>query len=239
MLWLNVTTDLGGHVFRPLVIAAVAFASFVPALAPAHAARAPHITDPAGDVSGSVCPVPGVFFTCLGAAQPYAQPAVDVVSVDFSSARQALVADVGVLDLGAPIAGDGTEGYDGTRYVVAFSTDPSHSPTVNLIAEYDTAGTATRAELVVFLSFSQPQHAKRPIELTADVSGNRIRFEVPLAVLNEAIAAACPECSPVARGSELHAPFGNSAVFDNGTFGQSVVAGDTTPFGNPPYTVGK
>lgn len=206
---------------------------------PAGAASEPHITDPAGDADAPRCThTVSVGLACVPVPARPSQPSIDILTVDFAARGQAFVADVGVLDLGHTVIGPyGAGAEDGTRYAVAFDIEGGVRMLLEL--ERDSAGGTVRALLWAGTPNSESgSTVASEIDATADAAADRIRFEVPIATLAEAVRVVCSSCPPVSRGMPFLDPWATASVLDREAMVLVAEAAHDVTVAGTPYVLG-
>lgn len=226
-----------GLVRRTSLVAAV-LGMLVTATA-ADARQRPLITDPEGDANWASCG----WFTVLpppcsplGSGASTSQPVIDVLTGEFATRRQSLLVDIGVLDLAHPIIDTyGARPDDRTTYAVWFSIEDRVS--VELRAERDTTGAVVVAQLSAWGPDGWSQ-TTRPISAVADVAHDRMRLDVSLAALNDALREVCLDCPEVRRGTELRMPFAFTTITSRDSLGFSYYPATDGTWHSGSYFVG-
>lgn len=204
---------------------------------PASAAQ-PVIVDQVGDAKPDPC---DAAYSCSW-VEGESQPAADITAVNVVSARPELVVDVSYVDIDRPIPGVGAA--DTVTDSVTFTVGPPRAypwVAVWLSASRDFAGKLKSSTAEV--SVSGPDGGRRLTGLASvDATANRLRFSVPIAVLNEAIGASCRGCARLAPGTTLRDFFAHSrasvvlAAAGVGLVGHTAANDDGWP-GNRAYEI--
>jgi len=185
------------------------------------------------DTCSSTDPLPGQINPLLGPApEEKAEPSIDIVEGNLTTSANDLVVSLRLLDVDAP----GTFGEERTSRLYEFYGKANGLDVV--VSLHRQAGKPDMAKLVVSDGRSYP-FPTRALVADVDVTTDTVTWQVPLPVLADAAAEACPACAPVGRGTVLSGIKAGAVAYTNTVLVTEMSYSRDLAAANRDYTIGE